>query len=50
MLPLIGFETGRKTQTQSSDQDHSPLLLETANGSLVLFSNRDRGREANTAR
>jgi signal-transduction protein with cAMP-binding, CBS, and nucleotidyltransferase domain len=35
MLPLISFETGRKTQTQSSDQDHS-LILETANGSLVL--------------
>jgi hypothetical protein len=46
---LISFETGRKTQTQSSDQDHS-LILETANGSLVLFSNRNRGREANTAR
>src|SRR5215467_10132912 len=26
MLPLISFETGRKTQTQSSDQDHSLLL------------------------
>jgi hypothetical protein len=35
MLPLISFETGRRTQTQSSDQDHS-LILETANGSLVL--------------
>ena len=23
MLPLISFETGRKTQTQSSVQDHS---------------------------
>jgi len=23
MLPLISFETGRKTQTQSSVEDHS---------------------------
>jgi len=46
MLPLISFETGRKTQTQSSDQDHS-LILETANGSLVLY-HEEPGREANT--
>src|ERR1700739_1150750 len=42
MLPLISFETGRRKRTQSSDQDHS-LILETANGSLVLFSNRNHG-------
>jgi hypothetical protein len=34
MLPLISFETGRRSQTQSSVQDHS--WSETANGSLVL--------------
>ena|SRR5882724_5884059 len=33
MPPLISFETGRKTQTQSSAQ---PGRAETANGSLVL--------------
>ena len=32
MLPLISFETGRRTQTQSSVK---PLRAKTANGSLV---------------
>ena len=43
MLPLISFETGRKTQTQSSGQQKSAA---PANGSLVL--SRNHGREANT--
>ena len=34
MLPLISFETGRKTQTQSSVK--TTRWSETANGSLVL--------------
>jgi len=34
MLPLISFETGRKTQTQSSEQLQKAA---SANGSLVLF-------------
>jgi hypothetical protein len=34
MLPLISFETGRKTQTQSSVK--TTRGSETANGSLVL--------------
>jgi hypothetical protein len=34
MLPLISFETGRKTQTQSSEQQQKAA---SANGSLVLF-------------
>ena len=33
MLPLISFETGRKTQTQSSEQLQKAA---SANGSLVL--------------
>ncbi len=33
MLPLISFETGRRSQTQSSVR---PSWAETANGSLVL--------------
>jgi hypothetical protein len=43
MLPLISFETGRKTHTQSSGQQKSAA---PANGSLVL--SRNHGREANT--
>jgi hypothetical protein len=43
MLPLISFETGRKTQTQSSGQQKNAA---PANGSLVL--SRNHGREANT--
>src|SRR5450755_3997402 len=43
MLPLISFETGRKTQTQSSGQQK---IAVPANGSLVL--SRNHGREANT--
>jgi hypothetical protein len=35
MLPLISFETGRKTPTQSSGQ---PGKAAPANGSLVLFT------------
>jgi hypothetical protein len=34
MLPLISFETGRKTPTQSSEQLQKAV---SANGSLVLF-------------
>jgi hypothetical protein len=34
MLPLVSFETGRKTQTQSSVK--TTRWSETANGSLVL--------------
>ena len=34
MLPLISFETGRRTQTQSSGQ---PGKVAPANGSLVLL-------------
>jgi hypothetical protein len=34
MLPSISFETGRKTQTQSSEQLQKAA---SANGSLVLF-------------
>ena len=44
MLPLIRIETGRRTHTQSSGQ----RIAAPANGSLVLFTNRNRGREANT--
>src|SRR5262249_50850331 len=43
--PLISFETGRRTQTQSCWAVQEPA---PANGSLVLFTNRNRGREANT--
>ena len=43
MLPLISFETGRKTQTQSSGQQKNAA---PANGSLVL--SRNHGREATT--
>jgi hypothetical protein len=43
MLPLISFETGRNTQTESSGQHSSAA---PANGSLVL--SRNHGREANT--
>jgi hypothetical protein len=45
MLPLISFETGRKTPTQSSGQ---PGKAAPANGSLVLFKIGTTGREANT--
>jgi len=45
MLPLICFETGRKTETQSC---WAAIRAAPANGCLVLFANRDRGREANT--
>jgi hypothetical protein len=45
MLPLISFETGRRTQTQSSGQ---PGKTAPANGSLALLRNRSHGREANT--
>jgi len=34
MLPLISFQTGRKTATQSSEQQQRAA---SANGSLVLF-------------
>jgi hypothetical protein len=44
MLPLISFETGGRTHTQSSGQ----RIAAPANGSLVLFTNRNHGREANT--
>ena len=47
MLPLICFETGRQTQTQSCWAARRAV---PANGCLVLFSNRNRGREANTTR
>jgi hypothetical protein len=43
MLPLISFETGRKTHTQSSGQQKDAV---PANGGLVL--DRNHGREANT--
>ena len=45
MLPLISFETGRRTQTQSSEQ---PAKAETANGSLVLSQIETTAKEANT--
>jgi hypothetical protein len=44
MLPPISFETGRRTQTQSSGSRKA----EPANGSLALLRNRSHGREANT--
>src|SRR5215470_19533335 len=44
-LPLICFETGRRTQTQSC---WAARQAAPANGCLVLFANRNRGREANT--
>jgi len=44
---LICFETGRKTQTQSC---WAAKRAAPANGCLVLFANRSRGREANTTR
>jgi len=47
MLPLICFETGRNTQTQSC---WAARRAAPANGCLVLFTNRNRGREANTTR
>jgi len=45
MFPLISFETGRKTQTQSSAQ---PERAETANGSLVLLEKEPRLRGQHT--
>src|SRR6266852_6265221 len=46
MLPLISFGTGRKTQTQSSVQDHSRVRdSKWKSGSI---GNRNHGREANT--
>jgi hypothetical protein len=45
MLPLICFETGRNTQTQSC---WAARRAAPANGCLVLFTNRNRGLEANT--
>jgi hypothetical protein len=42
MLPLISFETGRKTHTQSSGQQKNAA---PANGSLVLCrDHRPRGQ------
>ena len=46
MLPLISFETGRKTQTQSSVQDHS--LVRDSKWKSGSIGNRNHGREANT--
>ena len=44
MLPLISFETGRKTLTQSSGQ-RKCCASKWKSGSI---SNRNHGREANT--
>src|SRR5712672_3573340 len=46
MLPLISFETGRKTPTQSSVQDHS--LVCDSKWKSGSIRNRNHGREANT--
>ena len=47
MLPLISFETGRKTQTQSSGQQTSAA---PANGSLVLSLGTTAERPTHAAR
>jgi len=46
MLLLISFETGRKTQTQSSVEDHS--LVRDSKWKSGSIWNRNHGREANT--
>ena len=46
MLPLISFETGGKTPTQSSVQDHS--LVCDGKWKSGSSGNRNHGREANT--
>ena len=45
MLPLISFETGRRTQTQSSGQPQRPRQQMEV---WFYLTNRNRGREANT--
>ena len=45
MLPLISFETGRKTQIQSSEQLQKAA---SANGSLVLFRIGTTAEKPNT--
>jgi hypothetical protein len=45
MLLLISFETGRRSQTQSSVQDHS--LVCDSKWKSGSIRNRNHGREAN---
>ena len=47
MLPLISFETGRRSQTQSSGQLQK---VAPANGSLVLLEKEPRLRGQHTRR
>src|SRR6266403_4545763 len=46
MLPLISFETGRRSPTQSSVQDHS--LVCASKWKSGSIRNRNHGREAHT--
>jgi len=46
MLPLISFETGRSSQTQSSVQDQS--LVRDSRWNSGSKGNRNHAREANT--
>ena len=45
MLPSISFETGRRTQTQSSVR---PSVGQDSKWKSASITNRNRGREANT--
>src|SRR6516162_1432140 len=45
MLPSISFETGRRTQTQSSVR---PSVGQDSKWKSGSITNRNRGREANT--